>query len=349
MHPAHVPVPPMALHLLHHSRSSEKNAGNACTKRMYDGRMPATPRRRPRPIALAGLRGFEAAARHLSFTLAAAELHLTQSSVSRQIAALERQVGKPLFVRRTRALELTPAGERLHAAVRRALVEVDRTVAQLRGTGAAPRVTITTYASFASLWLGPRLAAFQRDHPGIDIRIDASDQFVDLARSDVDVAIRVTRGPAGAETLLEEEANAALSPRLLAALPDGLRTPQALGRLPLIEPDDTLPSAQFTNFDAWCEANGLALFNPPARLYFTYIDQSVQATARGQGAAIVRTPFLDELVASGDLVVPFPQLRMRTGYRYSLLVNPGRADLPHVAAFRDWLVAEFRRGPVRRT
>jgi len=313
--------------------------------------MVAAPRRRPRPIALAGLRGFEAAARHLSFTLAAAELHLTQSSVSRQIAALERQIGKPLFVRRTRALELTPAGERLHAAVRGALVEIDRTVAQLRGTGAAPRVTIATYASFASLWLGPRLAAFQRDHPGIDIRIDAADQFVDLERSDVDVdvAIRLTRTPAGDATLLEEEANAALSPRLLAALPGGLRTPQALGALPLIEPDDTLPSAHFTNFDAWCDANGLAPFSPPARLFFTYIDQSVQAAARGQGAAIVRTPFLDELVASGDLVVPFPQLRMRTGYRYSLLLNRDRADLPHVAAFRDWLAAEFRRGPVRRT
>jgi DNA-binding transcriptional LysR family regulator len=324
---------------------------------MYDRRMPGTsrspapaaPRRRARPIALAGLRGFEAAARHLSFTLAAAELHLTQSSVSRQVAALERQVGKALFVRRVRALELTPAGERMHAAVRAALTEIDRTVAQLRGVGGAARVTVTTYASFASLWLGPRLAAFQRANPGIDIRIDASDQFLDLERDDVDLAIRVTRGAAGPDTILEEEANAAVSPRLLDALPRGLRTPQAMGALPLIEPDDTLPSAPFTNFDAWCDANGLAPFDPPARLYFTYIDQAVQATARGQGAAIVRTPFLDELVASGDLVVPFPQLRMKTGYRYALLVNPARADLPHVAAFREWLIAEFRRGPVRRT
>jgi DNA-binding transcriptional LysR family regulator len=314
--------------------------------------MPNTVRRRPRPIGLAGLRGFDAAARHLSFTLAAAELHLTQSSVSRQIAALERQVGKPLFVRRTRALELTPAGERLHDAVRGALAEVDRTVAQLRGVGALPRVTVTTYASFASLWLGPRLAAFQRANPGIDIRIDASDHLVDLEKEDVDLAIRWTRAhrmPADATTLLDEEVNAALSPRLLESLPKGLRNPEQLGRLPLVEPDDSMPSARFSNFDAWCEANRLAPFDPPGRLYFTYIDQAVQAAVRGQGAAIVRTPFLDELVASGDLVVPFPQCRIRTGFRYYLLVNPRRMALPHVAAFRDWLIAEFRRGPVRRT
>jgi DNA-binding transcriptional LysR family regulator len=329
--------------------------------RMYDRRMApptrrsapsAPPRRRPRPVALAGLRGFEAAARHLSFTLAAAELHLTQSSVSRQVAALERQVGKPLFIRRTRALELTPAGERLYVAVRGALADVDRTVAQLRGVGALPRVSVTTYASFASLWLGPRLAAFQRANPGIDLRIDASDNIVDLERADVDLAIRLTRShrmPAHAELLLDEEANAALSPRLLESLPRGLLSPDGLGSVTLIEPDDSMTGAREANFDVWCEAAGVAPFTPPARLYFTYIDQQVQAAVRGQGAAIVRTPFLDELVASGDLVVPFPNLRVKTGYRYYLLSNPARAALPHVAAFRDWIVAEFRRGPVRRT
>jgi len=328
---------------------------------MYDAAMsPATrrsassaaPRRRARPVALAGLRGFEAAARLLSFTLAAAELHLTQSSISRQVAALERQVGRPLFARRTRALELTPAGERLHAAVRAALADVDRAVAQLRGADALPRVSVTTYASFASLWLGPRLAAFQRANPGIDLRIDASDNIVDLERDDVDLAIRLTRShrvPAHAELLLDEEVNAALSPRLLESLPRGVLSPDVLGSLTLIEPDDSMTGAGEANFDTWCQAAGIAPFAPPARLFFTYIDQQVQAAVRGQGVAIVRTPFLDELVAGGDLIVPFPHLRMKTGFRYHLLTNPARAALPHVAAFRDWIVAEFRRGPVRQT
>jgi DNA-binding transcriptional LysR family regulator len=106
---------------------------------------PAAARRAARPIALAALRGFESAARHLSFTLAAVELNLTQSSISRQIASLERQVGKPLFVRRTRALELTPAGERLYAAVRQSLGAIDRCEA-------------VKISSRAARWLGARSA-----------------------------------------------------------------------------------------------------------------------------------------------------------------------------------------------
>ncbi len=311
---------------------------------MYSARMPrpaARPRRRP--IGLAALRGFDAAARHLSFTLAAVELNLTQSSISRQIAALERQVGKALFERRTRALELTAAGERLYAVVRQALQAVDRTVDEVRGDAGTPRVTVTTYASFASLWLVPRLADFQRRHPGIDIRIDASDRMVDLESDDVDIAIRWLRPgapvPTDATLLKAEEASPALSHRLLAARGAPLREPAELATLPILAMDETVPSAPY----------GIAPFDGVARLYFTYVDQSVQAAVRGQGVALVRTPFLDDLVASGDLVTPFPKLRLPTGYRYFLIVNRRRHAVPSVAAFRDWIIAEFERGPHRLT
>lgn len=320
---------------------------------MYDAPMtlPARPRRRP--LVLAGLRGFEAAARHLSFTLAAAELNLTQSSISRQIAGLEAQLGRPLFERRTRALELTAAGERLYAAARQALLALDRTVDELRGDGASPRVTVTTFASFASLWLVPRLAEFQRHHPGIDIRIDASDRMVDLETDDVDVAVRWLRPgapvPTDALLLQAEESTPAVAPRLLAGLKVKLREPRDLDRLPILAMDETVPSAPYSSWARWCEYAGIAPLNGAARLYFTYVDQSVQAAVRGQGVALVRTPFLDDLVASGDLVTPFAQLRMPTGYRYFLIVNRKRAGVPHVAAFRDWIVAEFARGPHRLT
>ncbi|MCU0896842.1 MAG: LysR substrate-binding domain-containing protein [Burkholderiales bacterium] len=313
---------------------------------------PLPPRRRVRPIPLAGLRGFESSARLLSFTLAAQELALTQSSVSRQIAALERQLGKPLFVRRTRALELTPAGEALYETARRTLAEIDRTVARVRGVEAVPRVTVATYASFASLWLVPRLPAFQRAHPGIDIRIDAADRMVDLEAEDIDLAIRWTRPgvvPEGAALLHEDCVNAALSPRLLASLPEPVVRPEQFDALPLLEPDESMPSARTGDWSFWCAHAGIAPFRSTGRLYFTYVDQSVQAAVRGQGAAIVRTPFLDDLVASGDLVVPFPNLRVRTGYRYYLLSNAQRVALPHVAAFRNWLIDSFRAGPERRT
>ncbi len=313
---------------------------------------PRGGRRRVRPVTLAGLRGFEAAARQLSFTLAAGELNLTQSSISRQVAALERQVGKPLFLRRTRALELTPAGERLYAAARQALLAVDRSVDEIRGTSGPPRVTVATYASFASLWLVPRLATFQRAHPEIEVRIDASDRVVDLQAEEVDIALRSLRSTSPTDepvVLCEEEATPALSPRLLESTGIRLARPADLAKLPLLELDDSVPSAPYHNWARWFEFAGVPRARPAGRLYFTYVDQSVQAAVRGQGAAIVRTPFLDDLVASGDLTVPFPKLRMRTGYRYYMVVNPRRASTPHVQAFRDWVLEEFRRGPRRAT
>ena len=310
-------------------------------------------RRRRRPVGLASLRGFESAARHLSFTLAAEELALTQSSISRQVASLERQIGRPLFERRTRALELTAAGDRLYSIARQALLAIDRCVDEIRGDGGTPRVTIATYASFASLWLVPRLPEFQRLHPGIDIRIDASDRMVDLESEDVDVAIRWLRPgapvPTDAMLLLTEDASPALSPRLLATRDAPLTEPGDLAALPILAMDETVPSAPYSSWARWCEFAGVAPFDGAARLYFTYVDQSVQAAVRGQGVALVRTPFLDDLVASGDLVLPFPKLRMRTGYRYFLIVNRQRSSVPHVVAFRDWIVAEFQRGPHRLT
>jgi len=309
------------------------------------------PRRKARPIGLAALRGFEAAARRLSFTLAADELSLTQSSISRQVASLERQLGKALFVRHTRALELTPAGDRLHRAVRQALAGIDRTVDEIRGAG-PPRVSVATYASFASLWLVPRLAAFQREHPEIEIRIDAADRMVDLEAEEIDLALRSLRGagaPPEAVELLEEEATPALSPRLLESGGLRLAEPADLAALPLLELDDSLPSAPWGDWKGWFEFAGAEDVRPAGRLYFTYVDQSVQAAVRGQGVALVRTPFLDDLLASGELVAPFPRLRMRTGYRFHLVSNPRRAHLPQVATFRDWLLGEFRRGPRRST
>ncbi len=314
----------------------------------------AAPRaRRRRAIPLASLRGFEAAARHLSFTLAADELNLTQSSISRQIAALEEELGRPLFERHTRALTLTPAGERMQAVVRQSLLAVDRAVDEIRGDTATPRVSVTTYASFASLWLVPRLPSFQHRNPGVDIRIDASDRMVNLEADGVDVAIRwLAPGsavPTDATLLQVEECAPALSPRLIAARGGSVKQPRELESLPILAMDETVSSAPYINWNRWCEFAGIAPIEGAARLYFTYVDQSVQAAVRGQGVALVRTPFLDELVANGDLTMPFPALRMPTGFRYFLVINRQRARVPHVAAFAEWIVEEFRRGPQRLT
>jgi DNA-binding transcriptional LysR family regulator len=326
---------------------------------MYGSRMtnrPSSPRggvRRRRPIQLAPLRGFDAAARKLSFTLAAEELALTQSSVSRQISALERQVGKPLFVRKTRALELTPVGARLHAAVSNALAGIDRCIDEIRGAGLPPRVSLSTYASFASLWLVPRLAAFQRAHPQIEIRIDASDRQVDLQAEGIDVAVRRclpqhVAGLANVTQLCEELVTPALSPRLLERHGKALSGPQDLSQLPLIEMDAEWPAARASSWPRWFAFARASASAPTAgRLTFSFIDQAVQAAVRGQGVVMGRTPLLEDAIANGQLVAPFPALRMATGYRYYLLANPGRAGTPEVSAFAQWLVEEFGRGPQR--
>jgi LysR family glycine cleavage system transcriptional activator len=303
--------------------------------------------RRRRPLALGALRGFDAAARHLSFTLAADELLLTQSSISRQIAAVERQIGRPLFIRRTRALALTAAGQQLQRAVRQALSVLDQTVDDLRGADTAQRITLTTYASFASLWLVPRLAAFQRDHPGVEIRIDAADRVVDLQAEAMDAAIRWWPDgalPPHATLLIDDVATPALSPRLLQAAP--VVAPADLARWPLLDLDESVLGTRWQSWARWFEHAGAGAVEPAAgRLVFSFVDQAVQAAIRGQGVALVRSPFLQDCVAAGDLVMPFPRLRLRSGHRHVLVVNPTRMRRPAVAAFCQWLAEQFQRVP----
>ena len=178
---------------------------------------PSENHLRTRPIAVGHLRAFEAVARHLNFRAASEELALTQSAVSRQIQALEEEVGVSLFLRHTRAVELTSAGAQLLMAVSQALPRIDGAVRQIRQSAGRKSVSLTTFASFASMWLIPRLEAFQRDHPDIDIRIDASDQAVDLDVADVDLALRygpVASMPPTAVRMFGEQLTPVASPWL---------------------------------------------------------------------------------------------------------------------------------------
>ena len=184
--------------------------------------LPPITHLRTRPVAVGHWRAFLAVARHLNFRAAAEELALTQSAVSRQIQALEDEVGVPLFLRHTRAVELTGAGGQLQRAVAPALERMDAAVRLVRQTAGRKSVAITTWASFASMWLIPRMEEFQRDNPDIDIRMDASDAMVDLETADVDLALRSAvpgSQPAGAERLFGEQLAVVASPWLLNSMP----------------------------------------------------------------------------------------------------------------------------------
>ncbi len=302
---------------------------------------------RTRPILAGHLRSFEAVARHLNFRAAGEELALTQSAVSRQIQALEEEVGVPLFLRHTRAVELTSAGEQLLLAVSLALPRIDAAVRQIRQSAGRKSVSLTTFASFASMWLIPRLEAFQRDHPDIDIRIDASDVAVDLDMADVDLALRygpAASMPAGALRLFGEQLTPVASPWLLkssGAAGLRLREPDDLAQFALIEAGDAHRThLEWLSWQRWFEAQGRPRLSPKRWLYFNYAYQMVQAALTGQGVVLARLPLVAESMANGDLIEVLPGARMDSPMAYWLLVGPRSAARPEIQAFCDWLQAQ---------
>lgn len=305
---------------------------------------PPHPHFRSRPIAAGQLRAFEAVARHLNFRAASEELSLTQSAVSRQIQSLEDDVGVSLFLRHTRAVELTGAGAQLLRAVLPSLERIDGTVRMIRQSAGRKSVAISTWASFASMWLIPRLEAFQQAHPDIDIRIDATDIPVDLDTTDVDLALRYAmpgQVPAGAQRLFGEQLTPVVSPWLLKSGPR-LQNAEDLARFALVEASDAHRTQHMAllTWRRWFDAQQLARLEPKRWLYFNYAHQIAQAALTGQGVALVRTPLIAESLASGDLVEPFPDLRLDSPLAYWLIVGPRNAARPEVLAFCHWLKAQ---------
>lgn len=301
---------------------------------------------RTRPISVGQLRTFEAVARHLNFRAAAEEMALTQSAVSRQIQALEDEVGVPLFLRHTRAVELTGAGAQLLRAATPGLERIDSAVRQIRQTAGRKSVAITTWASFASMWLIPRLEEFQREHPDIDIRIDASDSTVDLDTADVDLALRYSAPagmPASAQRLFGEQLAVVASPWLLR---NGTRLdqPADVAQFTLIEAGDAHRSTFMTHLTwrRWLERQGLDKLVPKRWLYFNYAHQIAQAALAGQGISLARMPLVADALARGDLVEVMRDRRMESPMAYWLLVGPRSAHRPDIRAFCDWLREQAR-------
>jgi LysR family transcriptional regulator, glycine cleavage system transcriptional activator len=304
---------------------------------------------RRRPLSVGPIRAFEAVARHLSFRVAADELALTQSAVSRQIQALEDDLGAPLFSRGTRRVELTHAGIALLRAVAPGLERLDTAVRQIRQARGRRVVGVTTFASFASLWLIPRLAQFQREHPQIDIRISASDTIVEPDGGEatgVDVALRQCRpeaAPPGAVRLFDELIAPVASPWLLdRARRDGppLAQPADLTGHTLMEEDNPYASAEHHNWPRWLHEQGLDALEPARWLYTNYTHQQVQAAIAGQGIALCRLPMSFDALARGELVELFPERRLKSPYAY-WLVKPPLPTLPEdVQRFCDWIEAQ---------
>lgn len=297
---------------------------------------------RTRPVGAGHLRAFEAVARHLNFRAAADELALTQSAVSRQIQSLETEVGVPLFLRHTRAVELTGAGAQLLKSVAPSLERIDGAVRLVRRSAGRKTVAISTWASFASMWLISRMEAFQSEHPDIDIRIDATDALVDLETTDVDLALRYSAPNASltgrATRLFGEQLTVVASPWLLKGHAE-IAKPIDLQQFTLIEAGDThrTQHLELLSWQRWFDTQKLSAFEPKRWLYFNYAHQIVQATLTGQGIALARMPLIADSLARGDLVEVLPQNRLDSPLAYWLVVSERSAGRPEIRAFCEWL------------
>ncbi len=295
---------------------------------------------RHRVLTLAGLRGFEAAARHLSLTKAAAELNLTQSAISRQVQGLEEELGVQLFARKAREIALTPAGASWLTQVQASLRELDQSVERLRRAATSPRVSISTFASFASLWLIPRLGGFRDSHPHVDLDIGATDRLVDLDTEDHDFAIRYLRHEVAAENaelLFDEVLFPLVSPQYLKT-GKRLRCLEDLKLHALIDGKAGGPAEARATWASFFESLGKSNIKGDAEMRFDFIAQTFMAAARGQGVALGRTYGADTYM-NGELVRPF-DVSVSTGAGCYLVVSPRVAQRLEAHAFALWLRAE---------
>jgi LysR family transcriptional regulator, glycine cleavage system transcriptional activator len=292
-------------------------------------------------IPLSALRVFEAAARRLSFTLAAEELGMTQAAVSWQVKALERRLDQPLFRRLPRTVELTPAGERLARAASEAMTVLRAALSDLTAAGEG-LLAITTVHTIATQWLAPRLGSFQLAQPKIAVRLETSARVMDLGREGFDVALRSGTGTwPGLESILlfPSLITALCTPQVAAALDRG-RGPAAL----LAAPRIGLASEWAMWFAAAGEATPQDDAKSPPRFAADAQIMEVAAAYGGQGAVLASPIMFAPDLAAGRLVQPFDvTLDLRRGV---WLVWPAeRRRVRKIAAFRDWLLAQVAADP----
>jgi DNA-binding transcriptional LysR family regulator len=285
---------------------------------------------------------FDAAARHLSFTKAAAELFLTQSAVSRQIAALEAELGAPLFRRRHRALDLSDDGRRLAAAVTEALAGLHDAVAAIRMPQRREVLTLTTTPGLASLWLIPRLADFTAAHPGVDVRIDATHDVRSLASEGFDLAIRYGKtGTLGGEPLFDEYMVPVCAPALLKNPQLPLKTPADLRAHTLLQTGSATGAGMPAEWQSWLTAVGAAGVEPVALLTFSNYDTAVAAAVAGQGVLLGRRPIIDRLLRQRALVAPFKgEWTLARGY--AVVMSAAAMRRPAAMALQAWLLQQAR-------
>lgn len=286
---------------------------------------------------LTALRAFEAAARHMSFALAAAELNVTPAALSFQIKSLEAHLGHPVFRRLNRAVELTKAGHLLAPATTEGFATLNAAWRNVQRQFDTRTLTITAGPAFTAKWLAPRLFDFAQSHPDIELRFAATLRLIDFERDDMDIAIRFGESPDDglfSMPLIEEWITPMMSPDMAQTI----KTPEDLHKATLLHQDDLAFTKHASNWDAWFLEQGLA---PPPQggPRFSQSDHANDAAIAGTGVVLGRYSLVERALRDNQLVAPFP-MAIKLKARYRFVCPIGAETRPQVKAFIDWVLKE---------
>ncbi|WP_224816933.1 transcriptional regulator GcvA [Hasllibacter sp. MH4015] len=287
---------------------------------------------------LTALRAFDAAARNMSFSKAAAELNVTPAALSFQIKSLEEHLEAPLFRRLNRAVELTDAGRALAPGASDGFNALAAAWRAARRTVDQHSLTVTAGPAFTAKWLAPRMFQFAQSHPDIELRFSATLRLMDFGRDDVDVAIRFgfpkEEDGLFSEPIIREWMTPMMAPDLAAEFPD----PADLARAPLLHQDDTINFSPTFDWAAWFRAANLPpRFASGAR--FSQADHALDAAIAGGGVVLGRISLAERDIREGRLVMPY-RVALTTQAQYRFVCPEGAETRPQVRAYLDWLKAE---------
>ena len=293
---------------------------------------------------LNALRAFEAAARHLSFSKAAEELHVTPAAISQQIKSLEAFCGVKLFRRLTRALVLTDAAQLALPDLREGFDSLARAATKLQNRENDTLLTVSVPPQFGARWLVPRLGRFTAAHEEFELRIDASERLADFVRDNIDIAVRYGRGDYPGLTvrqLTREFSFPVCSPTLLqGARP--LKQPQDLCHHTLLHARLQIDNIALSDWRMWLHAAGVSGFDTERGPTFNSYGLVIQAAIEGQGVALVESSLVADDLKAGRLVRPFgAKMSRKTLFGYYLVYPPPNERLPKVRAFEDWINREM--------
>lgn len=286
--------------------------------------------------SLRGLRTFCVAARQLSFKLAAEELFVSASAISRQVKSLEEELGIKLFARGTRELHLTDAGQELFAELDPLIRDVDRVAARFRQSQQRETLRISVQPFFASELFVPRLGEFTARHPQIDMTIDTADERSETYPSTADVSIRLFRSAPvdmQAEALFPMRLLPACSPDLYAKIVDG-RSGEVRSFTRLIH------ARRRGQWQLWSESSGIELPVAGSTIELNSTVAIMRAAEQGLGVAIVPMPLSQELLTSGRLR-PLHATEVPTPDRYYFVTSAAAATKPAVRLLRNWAFETF--------